>query len=362
MDISFFEQELFGNPLSEFAICIGILLFGLLLKRFGANFISKQSFRILKRFSRNEFSDIFVQLERKPLEQLITLLILYIAFDRLEFPENWHLATIEKFGLRWIIITVYEIAFLIVISNILLRGTEFFAFVMRNREDAPMSKELADFLKELSKVVIVILAFFAGLRFIFNVNITALVASLGIGGLAVALAAQDTLTNLLGSFIIYLDKPFKTGDQIETGDIKGVVEHVGFRTTRIRTIEKTLLTVPNKKMIDTALNNVSLSEQKRVRTVLKLTYDSRPDQIVSIIQAIRDSIVQHPETADANVVHFTEIDTSSLNILVVYFVLSNDDEKMMRVREELNFKMMEIVEANGCRFAFPSHMVYNMEK
>lgn len=358
MDSTFLDQEIFGNTIHEFVICFSILILGFVLKQFGSKFITKQSFRVLKNFSHNQFSEIFVQLERKPLEQLLSLLILYFAFDRLKFPETWHLVGSEKIGIRWLIFTIYEIALLWVVTKVFLKGIEFSAFVVRNREDAPMTKELAHFLKELSKVVVVILAAFAGLRFIFSVNITALVASFGIGGLAVAFAAQDTLANLLSSFIIYLDKPFKVGDVIETGEIKGTVEHVGFRTTRVRTLEKTLLTVPNKKIIDTALNNISLSELKRVRTVLKLTFDSKPENILSLLSNLKKMLIEHTDTTEANVVHFTEIDSSSLNILVVYFVKGNDDEKMMSVKEEMNLRMMKLVEENGCRFAFPTQSVH----
>lgn len=357
-NINFIEQELFGNPISEFLICIGILLLGFILKHFGAGFLSKQSFRIFKAFSHNQFSEIFVDLLRKPIEQLLTLLILYFAFDRLSFPESWHLVVVEKIGLRWFIITVYQIALLVVITKILLKITDFFTFVLCNRTDATVSIELANFLKELIKVVIVIGSVFAGLRFIFSVNITALVASLGIGGLAVALAAQDTLSNLLASFIIYLDKPFKVGDTIETTDIKGIVEHVGFRTTRIRTVEKSLLTVPNKKMIDTALNNITLSEIRRVKTVLTLTYSTKSQQLLAIIDDIKKAIAVHPDTTDDYIVHFSELDSSSLNILVIYFVNGNEYENMMRVKEELNIQLMNIVEQHGCEFAFPSQTVY----
>ncbi|MFI5222227.1 MAG: mechanosensitive ion channel family protein [Bacteroidia bacterium] len=351
MDITLFEKEIFGNPVSEFFICFGILIFGFLIKRFGAGFISKQSFRFLKGFSHNQFSEVFVRLERKPLEQFLTLLIIYFALDRLKFPETWNWVGVEKIGIRWSIHTVFEIALLIVISRILMRGAEFFAFVMRHREDSPMSNELANFLKELSKVAIVILAVFAGLRFIFSVNITALVTSLGIGGLAIALAAQDTLANLLGSFVIYMDKPFKVGDQIECGDIKGTVEQVGFRSTRIRTVDKTLLSVPNKKMIDSAMNNMSNSQDKRVSMTLALKPDSKPDSIVSIVAEIKTEIENHPLTLKDFVVNFSDMQQYSLNILVVYFVEGNDNTQMLTVKEEMNIKIMKIIERNGCGLA-----------
>ncbi len=227
---------------------------------------------------------------RKPIEQMLTLVILYLAFDRLTFPENWHLASYEHMGVRRIIYKLWLIATFVVGTRILLRTIDFFTLVMAERKEATISAELANFLKELFKVLIVIICVFAGLRFIFEMNITAVVASLGIGGLAVALAAQDTLANLLGSFIIYLDKPFKVGDQVESGDIKGKVEHVGFRTTRIRTVDKSLLTVPNKKLIDTALKNATISESKRINFILNLSTNSTPEQINAIIIDIRTGI------------------------------------------------------------------------
>lgn len=355
--IRFLEMRILGNPLAEVLTCIGIILAGLILKRISAVFLSKQSFRIFKGFSQNQFSELFVELLRNPMEQLLTLLILYFAFDRLTFPASWHLAPESKFGIRWIIHTVYEVALFIVVARLLLRATDFFTHVLSNRDDAPMSKELGNFLKELIKIVLVVVCFFAGLRFIFNVNITALVASLGIGGLAVALAAQDTLGNLLASFIIYLDRPFKTGDHIESGDVKGVVEHVGFRSTRIRTLDKSLLTVPNKKMIDTALNNITLSDIRRVRMVLNLTYRSKPDQLLAIVDDIKKCIADHPETTDDFVVHFTDIDSSSLNLLVLYFVNGSEYEKMLQVKEEINIAIMHIVADRGCEFAFPTRTI-----
>ena len=343
-DVTFLDNKLYDLLL--FAV---ILFIGLLFKRFGAKFLSKQSFRIFKSFSHNQFSEIFIDLLRKPIEQLITVLVIYFAFERLNFPSYWQLVPIDKIGIRLIILVVWQIACLIVICKILLRT---------NRESLPISPELGNFLKELIKVLIIVLCIFAGLRIIFHVNITALVASLGIGGLAVALAAQDTLANLLGSFVIYLDKPFKTGDLIEAGEIKGRVEHVGFRTTRIRTLEKSLLTVPNKKLIDVALNNITLSEARRVRFELGLTYASKSSQILNIISDIKTVLLKHPKIGEDITVHFTDFSSSSLNILVLYFVMSNEYEIMVEVQEEVNIEIMAIIENHGCEFAFPTQTIY----
>jgi MscS family membrane protein len=253
---------------------------------------------------------------------------------------------------------VWKIAFLVVLARILLRATDFFTHVLINRIESPVAPELGNFLKELIKVLLVVLCVFAGLRMVFHVNITALIASLGIGGLAVALAAQDTLANLLGSFVIYLDKPFKAGDLIETADIKGTVEHVGFRTTRIRTMEKSLLTVPNKKLIDTALNNISLSDARRVKFELGLTYQSSSTQLLAIVDDVKQVLISNPLINEDITVRFADFSASSLTILVIYFVNSNDYDVMIEVKEQVNVRIMEIVDQHQCAFAYPTQTVF----
>ncbi len=358
--MNWFERDIvfLENNLKDILVFAAILLLGLLFKRFGAKVLSRQSFRIFKAFSHNQFSEVFVELLRKPIEQFIMVLVVYYAFERLQFPTSWDLADVSEYGVKRLVLVVWQIAFFTVLTRILLRATDFFTHVLTNREESPVSPELGNFLKELIKVVIVVLCVFAGLRFIFHVNITALVASLGIGGLAVALAAQDTLANLLGSFVIYLDKPFKAGDLIETADIKGIVEHVGFRTTRIRTMEKSLLTVPNKKLIDTALNNITLSDSRRVKFELGLTYNSSSTQILAIIDEIKQ-VLQHEKLISEDItVRFADFSASSLNILVVYFVMSNEYEVMIEVKERVNVAVMAIVEKHGCQFAYPTQTLY----
>lgn len=337
--------------------CVGILAGGFILKRFLAHAVSRTSYVFVKKASHNLLSEEFVMLLRKPVEQLLTLVILYLAFSRLHFPESWDLAPVNEPGIRWFIWILFKIAVLVVAVRILLRGTDFGALVVRQNQQE-ISAELVSFLRELIKIVLVIAAVFAGLRFIFNVNITALIASLGIGGLAVALAAQDTLANLLGSFIIYLDSPFKPGDTIEFGETSGMVEHVGFRTTRIRTFNKSLLIVPNKKIADSILNNITSSEMRRVKFTIGLTYQTESTQITSLIESIKSLISEHPDTEPDFVVRFVEFGSSSLDIMVLYFVKGNEYETMVRVREEINLGIMQRVKEAGCSFAYPSQTVY----
>ena len=346
------------NPLREYLLCFVILLLGFILKRLFANIISKQTFRIFKGITNNLFYDKFLELIRTPFEQLLSLIIIYAAFNRLNFPANWEIASIEKFGLRWVIEAVFEIALIVVITKLTLKAVDFIAYVLTESDNENLNLDLIRFVKELSKIVLIIISIFVTLRLAFEVNIVALIASLGIGGLAIALAAQDTIANLFGSFIIYLDKPFKVGDQIEISDVKGIVERVGFRTTRVRTYDRSLVTVPNKKMVDSTLNNISLSEERRVKFLLQLTYESKSKDILNIISEIKNTIANNQDTSDEMNVNFTEFDTSSLSILVIYFVKSNLYEKKIEVKQQINMAIMDIIERNNCKFAYPTQTVF----
>lgn len=352
------NQVYFDNTLKQYLACLAILLLGVLLKRLIAVLISKQTFRFFSSISHNQYSEEFVQLFRKPFEQLITILFIYWAFVRLTFPKEWDIDPIDKFGLRWLIEAIYEIIVIVIITRLALRVADFIAFVFNENDQEQYNKDLVRFVKEFAKIVIVVISIFVVLGMAFEVNILTLVTSLGIGGLAVALAAQDTIANLFGSFIIYLDKPFKSGDQIECGEISGVVEKIGFRTTRIRTHDRSLLTVPNKKLVDTALNNISQIEHRRVKFVLPISFQSKTGEIPSLLRDIENIISKHPETTEEIIVRLVDFDNSSMNILVVYFVTQPDFESMVKVKENINLQIIAAVEKHGCRFASSAQTVF----
>lgn len=359
MDWQGLNEVFIGNSLRNWIVCGSVLLFALLFNHLLAKLLSKGSFRFFKSFSDKRFHAVFTEMLHKPFVQLINLIAIYLAFQHLRFPESWNLAVASEFGVKWVIHALYAILLIIAFANLFLKGVDFWEYVMHQQEDGTISPDLATFIKRFSQVIIYIGAFFTILAKAFEVNITAVVTSLGIGGLAIALAAQDTLANLIASFIIYLDKPFKVGEIVELGDIRGVVEKIGFRTTRIRTFDKSLLIVPNKKIIDSNLNNISQSNQRRVKFTIGLTYQSAPQSILQIIEEIKVAIrAQSPATAEEMTVRFSDFDASSLSILVIYFVNSNEFEAMVEVKEKINVRIMEIVEQFGCSFAYPTQTLF----
>lgn len=218
---------------------------------------------------------------------------------------------------------------------------------------------MVPFVMELSKILTIIFAFFVVLGSVFNLNVATIIAGLGIGGIAVALAAQDTLQNLLGSFTIFADKPFLAGDLVRIDKFEGTVEKVGFRSTWIRTLDKTLVIIPNKKMVDNPLENLSLRNLRRMKFNIGLKYDTPADVMMKISKEIEKFVNDHPATSNDTLVTFDSFGDSSLNIQVLYFIEIVDYNDYMRIRQDINYRIIQIVSENGAGFAFPSQTVYH---
>ena len=192
-------------------------------------------------------------------------------------------------------------------------------------------------------------------------DITSLIAGLGIGGLAIALAAKESLENLLGSFTIFLDKPFIIGDLIRVGNVEGNVEKIGFRSTRIRTLEKTFVTMPNKKLVDTELDNLTNREIRRIKFDINLQYDTPAATTKNVIAAIRTLIENDPLRYDEVSVYLYELSNYAIVIRVIYFANTAIWKDYMEMREKINYSIIEILERNQVRFAYPIQGVI-MEK
>jgi MscS family membrane protein len=226
------------------------------------------------------------------------------------------------------------------------------------KTESTTDDQIIQFVKEALKIFTYIFAFLFTLGAVFQLNIGAMVAGLGIGGLAIALAAQDTLQNVIASFIIFFDKPFVVGDYIKVQGISGVVEKIGFRSTRIRTLEKSFLTIPNNMLISNVLDNMSLRTFRRSKFQVGLTYDTTIDQIKSIVKDVQAYIDKHEKTNQDGLVRFEEFGDSSLNLTVLLYVDTQNYDEYMMVVEDINFRIMEIVKEHGSDFAFPSTTVY----
>ncbi len=190
-------------------------------------------------------------------------------------------------------------------------------------------------------------------------SISGLIASLGIGGIAVAMAAKDTIANVFGSIMILIDRPFTVGDWIKTGEFEGVVEEIGFRSTRIRTFEKTLVNVPNSILANMIVDNIAARPKRRVKMRIGLTYDATPEQIQQAIEGIEAILREHIGVdQEFSLVKFDEFEDSSLSIFLYYFTKTTHWAEYLQVRQEVNMQIMALLERLGLEFAFPTRTVH----
>ncbi|HWA28396.1 MAG TPA: mechanosensitive ion channel family protein [Lacunisphaera sp.] len=220
---------------------------------------------------------------------------------------------------------------------------------------------VAAFMPWIKKTLITLFVVFGVLMVVQSLgyDVKALLAGLGIGGLAFALAAQDTLANVFGSIVVAIDQPFRIGEFVKIGPVMGGVEDIGLRSTKLRAVDKSLIVIPNKTVAAEIVTNLSRFAARRVEQVIGLTYDSRPEQLEGIVADIRRLIAAEPEINQPDThVWFRDFNASSLDLWIVYVTKDPDFVKHMALRQRLNLAIMRAVEARGLAFAFPTQTLH----
>jgi MscS family membrane protein len=213
----------------------------------------------------------------------------------------------------------------------------------------------------LKKTVRVFLVLVGASLFLQNLgySVGSLIAGLGLGGAALALASKDTLSNLFGAIVIFWDRPFAVGDWVELEGVEGTVEQVGLRTTRIRTFANSLITLPNMKLTTASINNWSKMEKRRIKMTIGVTYDATPEQLEAGVKAIQNIIVQMAEMKnDFYLVRFDAFGASSLNIFVYCFTETTVWADFLAVKEQFMLEIMRRFQEIGLSFAFPTQTVH----
>jgi MscS family membrane protein len=355
---AFLRREVLGNELIDYIVAGVILLLGAVLNRLLSRLLSKGLFRLTKRYTagvtEGELHDLLIQ----PLGALLFLISFYLAFSVLRYPlpalavkgvEPWpkvallglfHLGVIAT--VVWVVVSLVDFALLVV-----QRRAELTASLGTRRLD----NQFLPFAKDLLKVFVVVIGLLVALGQVFGVNVTALIGGLGIGGLAVAFAAKESLENLLASFTIFIDQPFGVGDLVTAGTVSGTVEKIGFRSTRLRTAEKSYLTVPNKSMIDKPLDNLSLRTARRVGFTIYFDQKTTSSQLQAIIAEAVEAMMAHPLVTKDVQMKFNTITPAGKEVTVQYFVETTSYDEYLDVKESLNYRLVEAVEHQGGSFA-----------
>jgi MscS family membrane protein len=356
------EFQILENNLHDIAICGLIMLFGILLKRVFSILFTRLIYRLFKKASDNLPAIEFVNLLKGPVEFFFFIILIYSAFNFLHYPENWRLVSDARFGLKMIISRAYGVFTFISIVWIIFRSIDFFALVLGNRaieDQNKLQKQLVPFLKQVVKLSVSIVFFFIILGVVFQLNVGAIVAGLGLGGVVVALAGKETLENLLASFSIFIDQPFVTGDLIKVGNITGNVEAVGFRTSRIRTLEKSIVTIPNKELVSQAVENLSFRDIHKDKFNISLPYKTSAEILKTVTEKIKEEIMLSPLTnTKVPLVYFDGFGAYSLEITIIFYAKAVDFEDFWQIKEALNYRIIKIIADHDICLEYPSSNVH----
>jgi MscS family membrane protein len=242
----------------------------------------------------------------------------------------------------------------------LFKSVDAIAFSMKSLATSTESRlddQLLPVLQKLARIVVIALAIVFYLQ-VLGYPVTGIIAGLGIGGIAIALAAQDSLSGIFASVNIFLDRPFMVGDFVSVAGVSGTVEEIGLRSTRIRTPGKTLVTIPNKEIVNTDIDNLSLRPMRRVEMSIGLTYDTTARQMENLLQVLREYMPSNQDVDDGLVlVSFTGFGDWSLDIDLKFFLKTIDYNEFLQMRERINLNLMRIVGKFGLSMAFPTGTV-----
>jgi len=338
---------LFGVEIWQLFGLLLLIILSFLLKRIFTWMLSKIIGHYVVRFGQKEIADKFIIPVAKPLSLIFIALCILNILPAFNIPINinhYLLLATKVFASISGILVFYRLVDLV----------NYFLAKFAERTSSTLDDQLVPLVNKSLKVFVVIAGSLIVLQN-FEVDVTALLAGLSIGGLAFALAAQDTIKNLFGSIMIFIDRPFQIGDWVVSGDFDGIVEEVGFRSTRIRTFANSLISIPNGKLADQTIDNMGRRIYRRYNTNLGLTYDTPVDLIETYVKGLRAIVENHPSTRkDYYEIHFKSFGDFSLNILVYIFFECKDWSAELEAKHDFNIEAKKLAESLGINFAFPT--------
>lgn len=345
-------EVLGGLAVWQLIMMFVFLLAGLALRKTSDHIFEKRLIPLFER-SRFSFDNLILKAASRPIGMLIFLGGLAGAAAVLMLPSEPNVRGFV-FGTIKVFVAADVLWFLFRMVDVL---TEYLAG-LAERSESKLDDQLVPLIRKALKVTIGVVVAVWVVQ-LLGYSAGSLIAGLGIGGLAIALGLQDTLSNFFGSVFIFLDRPFSVGDLVKIGDVEGAVEQVGFRSTRIRTFAKTLVAIPNKTVANATVDNWSKRPLRRVVQTVGVTYETSADQMEQALARIRD-ILGSDEGVDQEykVVRFDDFGGSSLNITVLYFTKATDYDGHLATKERVNLATMRALDDLGLSIAFPTQTVY----
>ena len=344
------NNGVFGINATDIIVSLVIFLLFYLLRRLIARFILNRLSRIVSKTS-NQIDDAVIEVLDGPLKFLPVVLGFFIASSYLDVSDN-NQDFLDLLNRSLITIFIFWLLHQLIIP---------FSFVIKNFE-SKISKPLVDWTLKGLKILVIVLGAVAILE-LWGIRVGPVIAGLGLFGVAVALGAQDLFKNLISGIMILMEKRFTVGDVIlVSGEVEGVVEQIGFRSTLVRRFDSTPVMVPNYKFAEQSVTNYTRRHHRRIRWLIGLEYRTSIDQLKNIRDEINNLIEKDDNFAkNQNASFYVRIDSfsdSSIDMLVQTFTVTNEWAEFLKIKENLAVKIIEIVEKNEAGFAFPSQSLY----
>jgi MscS family membrane protein len=345
--VAMLQDKVGGYPLWQYASTVLWVLLALIVAPVASNLAA----RVLKRLTaktKTDLDDKLLEILHNPVKVIVVVVMLTVGIGAYEWPA-WIEHILTVMFVLCVAITVTYVAVRLVDLLIEYFEERFFA------GDAQLAQLMLPVLGKTFKVFVIIIGVLTTAQHL-GIPVTSVLAGLGVGGVAVALAAQNSLANIFGSIVILTDRPFRVGDRVQIGDVDGTVETIGLRSTRIRTLEGHLATLPNKTVADSNIINVSQRPTIRQLFTITLTYDTTPEKMREALGILREIIQKHPLTHDC-VVNWKDYGPHSLDIFVAYWCKSTDQKEFLAALEQINLEIKKRFDAAKLEFAFPTQTI-----
>jgi MscS family membrane protein len=364
---AFFSQTFYHNSILDWAISFGIILAAILIAKVLywviGKFVKKATAK-----TKSNLDDLLVDKLEEPVVYAVAIIGFFWAFSRLtlgspELDIEGHMLIGDNgepinhvknfFTHAFTIVFTLNVTWLIVRTVDALIAEYLVPVIEKSESD--LDDQLIPTIRKVFKMILWAFGIIIGLNNA-GFDVAALIAGLGIGGLAFALAAKDTVQNIFGGVMIFLDKPFKPKDRIVIDGIDGAVEEVGIRSTRIRTMAGRIVTIPNGLFNGSAIENVTNEPSRKITVNLGLTYETTPDQMEGAMGYLKEIIDNHMMTEEKVVIGFNNWGDFAMGIMLIYYVKSGEDN--VQVQTEVNMAILRKFNENGLEFAYPTQTIY----
>ena len=348
---SFWEKTYYNNTVSLWLTSLGFVLGSVILGK-SIYWVFSKLVKALTQKTKNTLDDLIVDLIEEPIVAAFIASGIYFSLSILQLPAM----------LEGVIAKSYTMVVTLLVAWLITRFFEaFYQNIVQpwaEKTENDLDDQLLPVLRKGVRSIIWIVAIIIGLNNA-GYDVGAMIAGLGIGGLALAMAAKDTVANVFGGFTIFTDKPFKMGDRIQIDGIDGTVVEIGVRSTRIKTLAGRIVTMPNNTFASSAVENVSVEPSRKIVLNLGLTYDTKPEQVEEAIEILKDIVAKNESTEEDVITSFNGFGDFALNIMFIYYITK--DEDIAQTQTDMNLEILKRFNEKKLEFAFPTQTLYNIQ-